>query len=103
MRLATGGQIDRSRSLELTFDGRPLTAHPGDTLVSAVMAKLQLECLAAEREPHNLVSETDTEDRLLPKQVADVTNRIPHSLRITRAIGEEDSVGPEVQDFFGRR
>ncbi len=38
MRLATGGQIDRRRTLELTFDGRPLTAHPGDTLASALMA-----------------------------------------------------------------
>ncbi|KKC24782.1 sarcosine oxidase subunit alpha family protein [Sphingomonas sp. SRS2] len=37
-RLPTGGRIDRSRTLELTFDGRSLTAHPGDTLASALLA-----------------------------------------------------------------
>ena len=38
MRLGAGGQIDRTRSLELLFDGRPLAAHPGDTLASALVA-----------------------------------------------------------------
>ena len=37
-RLATGGRIDRSRELEVRFDGRQLVAHPGDTLASALLA-----------------------------------------------------------------
>ncbi|MBA3325355.1 MAG: (2Fe-2S)-binding protein, partial [Rhodobacteraceae bacterium] len=37
-RLATGGLIDRARTINFSFDGRPLTAHPGDTLASALIA-----------------------------------------------------------------
>ena len=37
-RLPAGGRIDRSRRLDVAFDGEPLPAHPGDTLASAVLA-----------------------------------------------------------------
>ncbi|WP_343221273.1 2Fe-2S iron-sulfur cluster-binding protein, partial [Oharaeibacter diazotrophicus] len=37
-RLPTGGRIDRGRRLGFTFDGAPLTGHPGDTLASALLA-----------------------------------------------------------------
>ncbi|CAH1653114.1 Sarcosine oxidase subunit alpha [Hyphomicrobiales bacterium] len=37
-RLATGGLIDRSRSLSFDFDGREYIGHPGDTLASALLA-----------------------------------------------------------------
>ena len=37
-RLASDGRIDRKRRLDVTFDGRPLDAHPGDTLASALLA-----------------------------------------------------------------
>ena len=37
-RLATGGRIDRTRTLSLRFDGRTLHAHPGDTLAAALLA-----------------------------------------------------------------
>ena len=37
-RLAAGGRIERGRALEVTFDGRRLAAHPGDTLASALLA-----------------------------------------------------------------
>lgn len=37
-RLTEGGAIDRSRSLPFTFDGKPLSGHPGDTLASALLA-----------------------------------------------------------------
>lgn len=37
MRLS-GGEIDRSRVLRFTFDGRAYTGHPGDTLASALLA-----------------------------------------------------------------
>lgn len=33
-----GGMIDRSRTLNFTFDGKQFTGHPGDTLASALMA-----------------------------------------------------------------
>ena len=37
-RTASGGQIDRSRSLRFSFDGQSYTGHPGDTLASALLA-----------------------------------------------------------------
>jgi sarcosine oxidase subunit alpha len=37
-RLATGGRVDRGRTLALRFDGRTIAAHPGDTLASALIA-----------------------------------------------------------------
>jgi sarcosine oxidase subunit alpha len=37
-RLPTGGRIDRARRLDVTFDGDPVPAHPGDTLASALLA-----------------------------------------------------------------
>jgi len=37
-RLASGGLIDRTRTLPFTFDGETLSGHPGDTLASALLA-----------------------------------------------------------------
>ena len=37
-RLASGGRIDRSRTLRFRFDGRAHTGHPGDTLAAALLA-----------------------------------------------------------------
>ncbi len=34
----SGGQIDRARTLNFTFDGKPFQGHPGDTLSSALLA-----------------------------------------------------------------
>lgn len=38
IRLPTGGVIDRTRTVSFTFNGEPLSAHPGDTLASALLA-----------------------------------------------------------------
>src|SRR6516164_8423526 len=37
-RLASGGVIDRKRTLQFTFDGKSYAGHPGDTLASALLA-----------------------------------------------------------------
>ena len=37
-RLATGGLIDRSQTIQFTFDGKEFSGHPGDTLASALLA-----------------------------------------------------------------
>src|SRR4051812_4841494 len=37
-RAADGGRIDRTTTVELTFDGQTCTGHPGDTLASALLA-----------------------------------------------------------------
>ena len=33
-----GGQIDRTKTLTFTFDGKTYQGHPGDTLASALLA-----------------------------------------------------------------
>jgi sarcosine oxidase subunit alpha len=38
MRRASGGRVDRSRTLRFRFDGQDHTGHPGDTLASALLA-----------------------------------------------------------------
>jgi sarcosine oxidase subunit alpha len=37
-RTASGGRIDRSRVVGFSFDGKPYSGHPGDTLASALLA-----------------------------------------------------------------
>ncbi|WP_214408099.1 2Fe-2S iron-sulfur cluster-binding protein, partial [Pseudonocardia lacus] len=37
-RTPTGGRVDRAKTVGFTFDGQPFTAHPGDTLASALLA-----------------------------------------------------------------
>src|ERR1700750_146401 len=37
-RTPVGGRIDRGTQYEFTFDGRTYTAHPGDTLASALLS-----------------------------------------------------------------
>ena len=37
-RLPSGGRIDRGREVRIRVDGRELTAHPGDTVASAMLA-----------------------------------------------------------------
>ena len=37
-RVASGGQLDRTRTITFTFDGKPYLGHPGDTLASALIA-----------------------------------------------------------------
>ena len=36
-----GGQIDRSQTFKFKFDGKNFEGHPGDTLASALLAKLK--------------------------------------------------------------
>ena len=43
IRLATGGLlIDRSRKIGFSFNGKRMSAHPGDTLAAALMANGQM-------------------------------------------------------------
>ena len=38
-RIASGGLVDRSKSIRFSFDGQFFTGHPGDTLASALLAQ----------------------------------------------------------------
>ncbi len=66
------------------------------------MAELQLEGFSAKCEPHDLMTEANAEDRLLPKQAAHIPDRIVHGFRIARTIGQENAVGIQCQHVLGR-
>src|SRR4051812_40228166 len=67
------------------------------------MAKLELVSLAAERQAQNLVAETDAEDRLFSQELLHVFFCVRHGVGISRAIGEENPVGIQLQDILRRR
>ena len=66
------------------------------------MSELQLEGFAAERESHDLMPETDSEDRFLSEQAPNIPDRIVHGFRIARTIGQKNSVGIQIQHVLGR-
>ena len=62
-------------------------------MIRAAMPELQLERLAAEREPENLMAEADAEDRLVGlRQLARVLDGVADRRRIARAVAQEDAV-----------
>ena len=62
-------------------------------MIRAAVAELQLEGLAAEREPENLMAEADAEDRLVGlRQVARVLDGVVDRRRIARAVAQENAV-----------
>src|SRR4030095_14848612 len=69
-------------------------------LIPSMVPELQLERLSTKRQTHDLVAQTNPEDRFLPEQVLHVPNRVVHGLRIARTIGKKDAVGLEVQNFL---
>ena len=54
-RANAGGQVDRTRTIRFTFDGKPMTGHAGDTLASALLAGASLltQQVAAQRVVQN--------------------------------------------------
>jgi len=51
MRLPTGGQIDRSKRIPFTWNGKGYIGHPGDTLASALLAN-DVRLMGAEADPN---------------------------------------------------
>src|SRR5947208_16438255 len=72
-------------------------------LVSAVMAELELVGLPAQSEPHDLVAETNSEDRFLADEPLYVLLDIRNRIGIAGTIGEKDPVRIHGQDIFGGR
>src|SRR4030095_10848089 len=71
-------------------------------LISSMVSELKLECTATEGESHDLVTQANSEDRLLAKQLPDVADRVVHSFGVARTVGKEDAIGLQIQDFFCR-
>src|SRR5262249_28245559 len=61
-------------------------------LISAAVAELQLEGLAAQRQAEQLMAQTDSEDRLLADQAANGVDGVTERLRIAGAVGQENAV-----------
>src|ERR1044071_10407569 len=61
-------------------------------MIAAMVAKFQLVGLAAQREPRQLMSQADSENRLPPHQPADIIHRVAAWLRISWAIREKHPI-----------
>src|SRR5262245_48301265 len=88
-------------SMILRSDGHFAGAQILYRLVSAAMAEFQFEGRSAERETKNLMTETDSEDRLLAHQIAYSFMRVRQRRGISGPIGEKNSVGIQCQRFVG--
>jgi hypothetical protein len=75
----------------------------GDRVIRAAVSELQLESPGAEREPEELVSETDPEDRAPAEELLDRRDRAGQRGGIPGAVREEDPVRVARQDAVGRR
>src|SRR6476646_5443342 len=67
------------------------------------MAELQFEGLAADGEPENLVTKTNSEDRFFAEQSAERLVRVRNRRWIARTIRQKNSVRLEREDFVGAR
>src|SRR5437870_12502885 len=70
-------------------------------MIAAVVPELQLVGLAAQGDSHELMSQTDAEDRLSSHKASDVVHGVGARLGIARAIGQEHAIRLQSQDIFG--
>ena len=71
-----------------------------DRMVGAVVAELHFQGLAAGRQRHQLMAETDAEGRqLLVEETADRSDGVVARLGIARTVGQEDAIGIHRQDI----
>ena len=79
------------------FDLAGLVVH--DRLVGTAVPELELVRLGATRQRQELVAEADAKDRLFAKQSADGFLGVSDRFRIAGAVGEEDAVRIQGQNF----
>src|SRR5215469_3413771 len=70
-------------------------------MISTVMAELQLEGLAAQGKPSQLMAKTNPEDRLAPHEPADRVDRVRTWLGIARAVRQEEPIWLKGEHIFG--
>src|SRR5438445_796001 len=73
-----------------------------DGVIGAAMAELQLVRLTAQRQPQDLMPQTDSEDRLFPDQSPDLFRLVLKRLGIARTVREKNTIGLESQHVLGR-
>ena len=69
----------------------------------AVVPEGELVRAATPREAEDLVAEADAEDREPAEQLAHRRDQVRHALGVARAVGEEQAVGPPLEDLRGGR
>ena len=96
-------RVDRE-AVVLAGDADPAAVEVLDRVVGAVVAELHLVGARAGGERHDLVAEADAEGRHAAlDELARRRDRVVARLRIARAVGEEDAVGPQRQHVGRRR
>src|SRR5713226_726761 len=70
-------------------------------MIRAMMAEFQLEGFASKSEAAELMPETNSKDRYLPDELADVFDGIADGLRIAGAIRKKNAVGLQGEDILG--
>src|ERR1700680_2581790 len=71
-------------------------------MIPAVMSKLQLESLAAERNPDKLMPQADAENRLPSHKSADRIHRVRAGLRIAWPVRQKNSIRLQRQHILRR-
>ncbi|MNZ97711.1 hypothetical protein D3C78_1169640 [compost metagenome] len=66
------------------------------------MTELQLLSICSASERQQLVTQTNSEDRILTKQLGDHFNSVGNILRVPRAVGQLNSVWAQTADFISR-
>src|SRR5205814_7572881 len=69
----------------------------------AMVPKFQRECLTAQRQATQLVSQANAEHRYSPEELLNIFHRVGGWLRITRPVRKEDAVRLHLQNVFSRR
>ncbi len=71
-------------------------------MVSAPMSEFQLKRFSSQRQPQQLMSETNSEDRFFSNQLFDILNGIFHCIRISRAVRKKNTVRIHCEYLFRR-
>src|SRR5271157_4347965 len=69
-------------------------------MIAAVVSELQLESFSTQRDSGELVSETNSKDRLTPHQAPDVVDCVGARLGISRTVRQKHAGGLERQHIF---
>ncbi len=99
-RLPAGGRIDRDRAVTFSVDGRALSAHPGDTVASAMLANGIVEVGPSiyEARPRGIVSAGVEE----PNALLQVLGRCSESMLPATTVAVRDGLAVETLSGLGR-
>src|ERR1700719_5216094 len=71
-------------------------------VIGAAMTELQFVGLAAQCDTEDLMAQANAKDRFLADQIAHLLRLILERLWIAWSVGEEDAIGLEGENVFGR-